>query len=46
VAPVGICVADQVVCVVVDEAHRATGKYDIVTALNKVSTPASNVRDA
>jgi hypothetical protein len=35
-APAGICPADQIVCVVVDEAHRATGKYDIVTALNKV----------
>lgn len=34
--PAGICPADQIVCVVVDEAHRATGKYDIVTALNKV----------
>lgn len=33
----GICPADQIVCVVVDEAHRSTGKYDIVTALNKVS---------
>ncbi len=29
----GICPAQQIVCVVVDECHRATGKSEIVPAL-------------
>lgn len=32
----GICPLQQVVCVVVDECHRAVGKYDIVPALQKL----------
>ncbi|KAK9817873.1 hypothetical protein WJX72_003494 [[Myrmecia] bisecta] len=32
----GICPFELVVCLVVDECHRATGKYDIVTAVKKM----------
>ena len=34
--PAGICPYEQVVCLVVDECHRATGKADIVSAIQRM----------
>ena len=35
--PPGICPAEKVTCIVVDECHRATGKTDIVLALRAMA---------
>lgn len=40
----GICPREQVVCVVVDECHRATGKQDIVQAIRQMSEDGCKFR--
>ena len=42
--PAGICPYDKVVCLVVDECHKATGKYDIVTAVKKMQATGCKFR--
>ena len=42
--PAGICPYDKVVCLVVDECHKATGKYDIVTAVKKMQAAGCKFR--
>ena len=40
----GICPREQVVCVVVDECHRATGKQDIVQAIKQMKEDGCKFR--
>ena len=42
--PAGICPYDKVVCLVVDECHKATGKYDIVTTVKKMQAAGCKFR--
>lgn len=40
----GICPANQVTCIVVDECHKATGKADIVLAIRKMANDCLKFR--
>ena len=40
----GICPAVEIVCVIVDEAHKATGNHSYVTAVQKLSNIGSAFR--
>ena len=38
------CPCEQIVCLVIDEAHRATGNYAFVTVVKEVSAGSQNFR--
>ena len=40
----GRCPAASIVCLVIDEAHKATGRYAYVTAVEKISQTTFNTR--